>query len=303
MLPDRAIGGTDLIVYQPTSEIRAAVRSKGSLEEWQERVAKPAAGNTRLVLAISAAFAAPLLGPLQLEGAGIHFRGASSIGKSTALSLTGSVWGGPRDSGDLSGYRQSWQATANAVESLAQAHCDLPLCLDELSLVRGEDAARMAYQLATGIGRARALTSGLAAPRLEWRVFLVSTGEISLADKIAEARTAQRHMPGQAVRFIDLPADAGAGFGLFDHAPELAGKLDGGTAKDRGDALSRCLIDAAQSCFGTAGPAFVEALIADRDAYLAEARHLIDDFAKTCGRHGRPGPACCTHVWSACCRR
>ena len=160
VLPDRALGGSDLIVYQTTSEIRAAVRSKGSLEEWRERVAKPAKGNTRVVLAISAAFAAPLLGPLQLEGAGIHFRGPSSIGKTTTLIAAGSVWGGPRDHGGLNGYKQSWQATANAIEGLAQAHCDLPLCLDELSLVRGEDAARVGYQLASGIGRGRAFTIG-----------------------------------------------------------------------------------------------------------------------------------------------
>jgi putative DNA primase/helicase len=87
-------------------------------------------------------------------------------------------------------------------------------------------------------------------------------------------------MPGQAVRFIDLAADVGTGFGLFDHAPEIAGKTSGGTAKDRGDALARNLVDAAQSCFGTAGPAFVEAFIADRAASVAEARRLIDAFAE-----------------------
>jgi putative DNA primase/helicase len=280
VLPDRALGGSDLVVYQTSSEIRAAVRGKGSLEEWQERVAKPAEGNARVGLALAAAFAAPLLGPLQLEGAGIHLRGPSSIGKTTALIVAGSVWGGPAEHGGLNGYKQSWQATANAIEGLAQAHCDLPLCLDELSLVKGEDAARVGYQLASGIGRGRAFTSGLAAARLEWRVFLISTGEISLADKIADARIPQRHMPGQAVRFLDLAADAGTGFGLFDHAPELAGKPNGGTGKDRGDALARNLSDAAQSCFGTAGPAFVEALIADREASLVEARRLINVFAE-----------------------
>ena len=177
------------------------------------------------------------------------------------------------------GFRQSWQATANAIEGLAQAHCDLPLCLDEISLVRGEDAARISYQLASGIGRGRATKTGLPAPRLEWRVLLLSTGEISLADKIADARTPQRQMAGQAVRFIDLAADAAAGFGLFDHAPELPDKPSGGTPKDRGDALARNLSDAAQSSFGTAGPAFVEAFIADREGSIAETRGLIDAFA------------------------
>lgn len=87
-------------------------------------------------------------------------------------------------------------------------------------------------------------------------------------------------MAGQAVRLIDLAADAGAGFGLFDHAPELPDKPIGGTSKDRGDALARHFVDAAQSYFGTAGPAFVEAFISDRDASVAKARGLIDAFAE-----------------------
>lgn len=101
VLPDRVVGGSDIVVFQTTSEIRAAVRSKGSLEEWRERVAKLAEGNTRVVLAISAAFAGVLLGPLHMEGAGIHFRGPSSTGKTTTLVVAGSVWGGPSDHGDL----------------------------------------------------------------------------------------------------------------------------------------------------------------------------------------------------------
>jgi putative DNA primase/helicase len=87
-------------------------------------------------------------------------------------------------------------------------------------------------------------------------------------------------MAGQAVRLIDLAADAGTGYGLFDHAPALAEKPNGGTAKDRGDAMARNLLDAAQSCFGTAGPAFVEAFISDREASLVEARRLINLFAE-----------------------
>src|SRR5262249_42813369 len=279
VLPDRALGGTEEVVYQSTSQIRPAIRTRGTLEDWQTRVAKAAAGNTRLVLALSAAVAAPLLGALQMEGTVVHFRGGSSIGKTSTLVAAGSVWGGPREHGGLNGYKQSWQATANGIEGLAEAHCDLPLSVDELRLVSGEDAARVAYQLASGIGRTRALKSGLTATRLEWRVLVISSGETSLADKIVEAHTSNRHMPGQAVRFIDLAADAGTGFGAFDHAPELPEKQNGGTPRDRGAALARDLVDAAQSCFGTAGPAFVEALIADRDDSLAQARRFTENFA------------------------
>lgn len=280
VLPDRAIGTDEQVVYQSTSVVRAAIRERGTLDEWRNKIAKPAEGNSRLMLAVSAAFAATMLGPLQREGVGIHFRGDSSTGKTTALLIAGSVWGGPLDA-DAKGYILSWQATANAIESMAEAHCDLPLCLDELSLVRGEDAARMAYQLASGIGRSRALKNGQGAPRLEWRTLPISSGETSLDDKIAEERFGnQRQMAGQAVRFIDIPADAGTGFGLFDHAPELPEKPGGGSAKDRGSDLAQTLKAASSTCFGTAGPAFVTALIENREAALARARNVIATFSQ-----------------------
>jgi hypothetical protein len=62
-------------------------RTAGGLSGWQDEVARYAIGNSRLGLAISAAFAAPLLYPLDAEGGGFHFRGASSTGKSTALAV------------------------------------------------------------------------------------------------------------------------------------------------------------------------------------------------------------------------
>ncbi|WP_155795546.1 MULTISPECIES: DUF927 domain-containing protein [Bradyrhizobium] len=44
----------------------------------QQNVARYAKGNGRLVLALSAAFAGPLVGPCAAEGGGIHFKGAWS---------------------------------------------------------------------------------------------------------------------------------------------------------------------------------------------------------------------------------
>lgn len=43
---------------------------------------------------------------------------------------------------------------------------------------------------------------------------MLSTGEKGLADKILEE--GGRVQAGQAVRLVDIPADAGAGLGLFE---------------------------------------------------------------------------------------
>lgn len=53
-------------------------------------------------------------------------------------------------------------------------------------------------------------------------ILFLSTGEISLGDKLAE--DGRRVTAGQQVRVIDLQADAGAGLGLFE---TLHGARDG----------------------------------------------------------------------------
>ena len=279
-LPDRALGSTEQVVYQSPSAIRPGVRSRGDLKEWQSNVALYADGNTRLTLALSASFAAPLLKPLGMEGFGVHFRGGSSIGKTTALIVACSAWGGPSDTDGSNGYKQIWRATANGFESLAEAHCDIPLCLDELGQIRGEHAAQVAYQLSGGLGTTRALKSGSAAPRKEWRTLIVSTGEVSLADKVRESGSQHRMMAGQEVQFIDISADAGRGFELFDWTPPINGRSDRDCAKDLSDRLNR----ACRECFGVAGPAFVEAYIASAEKSRAQVQKTIAEFQKANAR-------------------
>jgi putative DNA primase/helicase len=108
---------------------------------WQAEVARFAVGNSRVTLAISAAFAAPLLHLMEMEGGGLHFRGPSSIGKTTFVQIGGSVWGG----GGLAEYVRSWRATDNGLESVALAHCDTLLTLEELAEIEAAAASKAAY--------------------------------------------------------------------------------------------------------------------------------------------------------------
>jgi putative DNA primase/helicase len=149
VLPDEMIWGgppVETILLQQTGPAKHSFRVRGSLSDWQNNVAKFAVGNSRLILALSSAFAAALIEPCNAESGGIHLRGASSTGKSTALIVAGSVWGG----GEPGGYVRSWRATANGLEGVALAHCDALLCLDELSQVPAREAGEVAYMLGNG---------------------------------------------------------------------------------------------------------------------------------------------------------
>ena len=267
MLPDESIGASaELLLLQQSGSTHHSFRQRGKLSEWQENVAKLAGGNSRLVLALSTAFAAALIHPCEAESGGIHFRGPSSTGKSTALVMAASVWGG-----GSAGYVRSWRATANGLEGVALAHCDALLCLDELSQVPAREAGEVAYMLGNGSGKSRSTREGLARNAAHWRVLFLSSGEVSLADKIAEDGRGKRAAPGQSVRLIDLPADAGAGRGLFEdlHGFESA------------DAFARHLKAASSSTYGTAARAFLRHITGEfesvRDAIVKYSRQFVAD--------------------------
>jgi len=259
VLPDETYGAStaEHVVLQTVSPLAHAYETAGTLAEWQQHVAAPCAEHSRLVLALSAAFAGPLLGIVGAEGGGIHYRGPSSTGKTSALHVAGSVWGGSADGG----YVRTWRATSNGLEGVAAAHTDTLLCLDELSEIDAREAGAAAYMLANGRGKARAGRDGSARRSATWRVLWLSSGEIGLADKIREDGR-RRSTAGQQVRLLDIPADAGAGCGLLDSCADAA-------------ALADALRCAARTHYGTAARAYLAAVTPARDAVAAAVRESI----------------------------
>lgn len=255
----RVLGASD-VVYQAEAAPTAAAEmtAAGTLDGWCGAVAAPCVGNPLLVLSVSLAFAGPLLEPLGLDGGGVHLRGASSRGKSTAQRAAVSVWGSPR-------FLHTWRATANGLEGVAVACNGSLLALDEMGEVSGREAGAAAYMLANGVGKARADRSGRARRSARWRVVILSSGELSLADKMAEA--GGRMAAGQAVRLLDVAADTRP-HGAFD---ALHGASDGAAFADRMKATTA-------EHHGTAGPAFVEAFLRDREACLAAVREAVAGF-------------------------
>ena len=197
--------GKESLILQTSLGFTATQTISGNLQEWQQ-LAGLCKGNSRLIFAVSAAFAPPLLFPLGLENGGIHFRGGSSSGKTTSLQVAASVWGGPD-------YVQQWRATANGLEVTAAAHNDSLLCLDELGQLDSNELGKVAYMLANGIGKIRSDKSCNSRKRMQWRLLFLSSGEISLPDHMLEAK--QRARAGQEVRVLDIPAD-GQKYGCFE---------------------------------------------------------------------------------------
>jgi uncharacterized protein (DUF927 family) len=261
VLPDTTLGetGEERLVLQTLDRHSEGYHQAGTLEGWRTEIAARCVGNSRLLVAVSTGFAAPLLEPLGEESGGLHFQGESSEGKTTALLIAATVWGEP-------GRVERWRTTANALEGVALAHNDNLLCLDELKELDAREAGGVAYMLANGAGKRRGQPHGGTRPRLTWRLLFLSTGETSLEHHIAD--TGQRIQAGQEVRLVDVPADAGTGLGMFE---DLHGA-------ESSKAFADQLREATPRHYGHAGRAFVAALSQDRPENLTNAQRLRDSF-------------------------
>jgi putative DNA primase/helicase len=247
------------ILLQTESRVETNFDVAGTVENWRDAVACRCVGNLRLTFAVSAAFAAPLLWLASEENGGFHFVGASRDGKTTILRAAGSVWGG----GGVNGYLRSWRATSNGIEAIAEAHCDTLLCLDEMGQVDAREAGEIAYMAANGFGKGRARRDGSARWPAQWRLLLLSSGEVSLSDKMSEI--GKRLKAGQEVRLVDIPSDAGAGRGAFE---DLHGAASPG-------AFAEELRQATEKYYGAPIRRFLELLTARHAADPAGLAELL----------------------------
>lgn len=261
VLPHETIGDdAERIVFQTDNAVENTFKAKGAADAWRERVGALCIDNSRLVFSVASAFAGPLLRPAGMESGGFHFRGDSSSGKTTALKVAASVYGG-------ASYLQRWRTTDNALEAIAAQHSDCLLILDELAQVDPKTAGECAYMLANEQSKARATRNGAARTRLSWRLLFLSAGELGLADHMAEGM--KRTRTGQEVRMADIPADAGMGMGAFENLHGFEG----------GSAFSRHLTGQAAGVYGAPGRAWLEWLCTNADTLKSRIRKASADLA------------------------
>jgi putative DNA primase/helicase len=242
-LPSGVVGPATGEVLRLSSQVHTLpFAASGTLQEWKTQVAAKCVGNTRCVFAVAASLASTLLHGLQRDCIGFNFVGQSSTGKTTLLRLATSVFGGP----DL--INQS-RATANGIEAIAEGANDAVLILDELGQMPAHEAGAVVYMLGNGQGKQRANGFGNGRVRKSWRLITLASGEIRLAQHVADGGKPIR--AGQEVRFLDMAADAGQSLGVFE---VLHGAADGGALADE-------LRTTASRYYGTAGPAMAQAVL------------------------------------------
>ncbi|SUO96132.1 DUF927 domain-containing protein [Suttonella ornithocola] len=194
------IGQTDNIYFNGhiAEDKRRAYREKGTLADWQSQIGVYAGGNSRLCLLLGAAFAAPLMQWLNIEGGIIHIYGNSTGGKTTFQQCAQSVWRHGKNA------NEDWDSTAYALTNTAAACNDGLLSLDEISKdYSGRNVGDAIYAIANGKGRTRGSLDKGNRPTVRFRVLGISSGETDLATHLVNH--GQAVMAGQLVRCPGIP--------------------------------------------------------------------------------------------------
>lgn len=268
VLPDGIVGAQSnrRFYFDGASSRSVKIGKKGTLEGWQSNVLPKVKGNRLHVLMLSSAFASPLLRFVSHANSfAVHILGRSSTGKSTALDVYGSVWGG--DTSTL-GFAQSWRTTTNGLEGLCALHSGVGLTLDELRLAMddkgGGDVTVKAYMVGSGSGKTTMSRERQLKETRTWQLVVGSTGEASLGDMARLQDKEARDPEGARARLLDVPIDHAAAFGAFDTIHVRGKGLDMNDSSARiaaGGAFAKDLKTATRRDFGYAGPAFIAKLL------------------------------------------
>ena len=252
VLRDRIIGSENVYFQSESLSSDGAARSGGDYRQWQAMAAL-CEGNPVLIVSLCVSLAGALLVKVHRDSGGIHWLGDSSIGKTTALCVGASAWGGDD-------FKRTWRATSNGLEGVAAMLSDTCLCLDEINEADPREVGAIVYSLGNGTGKTRATRIGSARHVHRWRLSLLSTGERSISAMMQEG--GKQAKAGQLVRLLNIPAERQ--FGVFDN---LHNFVDGREMADH-------FKDQCAEHYGQAGIKFVEHIIsqgnADFGAILAQ---------------------------------
>jgi Domain of unknown function (DUF927) len=235
----------------------------GTFGGWKTNVAAPCDGNPILQASIGTMLTSPAIPYFEGRESNrmLHVFGDTSIGKTTTLQASGSVWGKGAPTDVLGSFLESWSATANGLELVLKAHNHIGLALDEIRQVDPSAAASIAYKLSSGISKSRMTPDISARPALAWSLFGLSSGEKTLSDLVEEQGFRKRRGldGGAGARVLDIPAD-----NVFR---QLHGAADGA-------AFAEKLGKAAMTDYGHAGPAYAAWLLDHPDEARKRLRRL-----------------------------
>lgn len=270
ILGDREIGPT-FVRYSPpskaTREVAAALRPMGTLEEWKQIInIYNMPGFEPHAFAVFSAFGSPILKFLGVKGGIINLiNNRSGTGKSTILQVMNSVWGHPDE------LMLQWRDTLNVKLHRMAIMNNLPLGVDEITKMSGDDFSDLAYSVTQGAPRRRMKASANEerAAQGYWATMMVCTSNASMTDKLEALKSTSE---GELMR-------------LMQYKIEPTGNLDPQEAKR--------IFGRLNSNYGLAGQPYAQFLVQNLEEVIEQTMKVQNRFDAAVGIETRE------RFWSA----
>jgi hypothetical protein len=238
VLGDRLIKGDDQVevagLAKNIPDVAKAFHAKGSLSEWRKSTdCLGLPGMEPLAFAfLAGAFGAPLMKYTGYSGAAVALVGASGIGKTLIGKLTLSVYGDPNQ------LELMKNDTINALISRLGLYGSLPLYLDEVSNIDGQELSDILYRITQGRDKARLGRDAREKTILNsWNTIALLSSNHSLTDKLSNLKG---DASAEINRIMELHCNKVAGFGRTEATKAY---------------------NAAQDNYGTAGGEYIKYLV------------------------------------------
>ncbi len=269
----------DKVIYEDRVEFNApsaATRGMleffepaGTLDGWRDAVNfynRPGFELHQFITCVG--FGSVLMKFLPINAALLHIWSKDSgFGKTHAQYAALSVWGDPRK------LLLQERDTHNSRMNRADVMHSLPVCMDEITNIKPQDASDMIYQITGGQQRNRLASTGNTERYRgdPWNLLFISSANCSLIDKVAMAKAMPK---AEAQRVLEIETSK-----LFNE------KAD----KKQTDAFSTNI----QTNYGHAGTLFVQYVMAN----LAETKLLLETLQRKIDVAADLGPE--NRFWSA----
>lgn len=208
-------------------------------------------------LTVCAGFGTILMPFTGLYSLGIHLFGETGGGKTTAMFTGTSIWGDP------SGLTGTKADTPNSRMNLAEVMHNMLLNTDEMTNILGRHASDYAYQLSEGKQKNR-MAGGGNSERVRgrpWRLIAVSSGNVSMYAQMAMAKSDTK---AEMQRLLELRVDE---MPKVEVDPLVGAKLFADI----------------QDNYGHFGPEFVQYVIANKEALMADYERIKVKLDKAAG--------------------
>ncbi len=182
--------------------VRGLRTPQGSFQTWLELV-QAVVPFPRVLLALYASFAAPLVEVLQSRSIILDWARPSDLGTTAILALAASVWGNPDEKSRA--FVKKWPSNSVSLERMAAFSNHLPLILNESHKVSPQTSGKKALELADGCDKIRATCHAERHIPQSWRTVILSSSERNLAKYVDST-------DGTDYRVIQLRGDPWDGY-------------------------------------------------------------------------------------------